>query len=420
MNTVPPAEAAVPLGSTDDYTIVPRTPPTAYGDPNTNRTTLKIYRDTGSNWRYAISVDKSEYGSDGHPRAAYLSIFNASGAFVQTVRLPLDAPFGSVATESTVPNNGRQMKIAYKVPGYYAGQAVVALTSPWNANLEWLYSYNSASFGRATVNQAHSLPRMTAQPTRYLERGTNNPVRPDFVQWGLNNEGYTTVPVDVPGWTLAEDLLPANQNGDLAAEFSMPGKAGETYYRYRNTTAGSFWLKFVFTADGVADVSGYYLRRGGSNAVGSGTNDPLPANVPPVDYDFDSNPSGLPIVRDRLLTPDEAKDIYSPLRFPTPEQTAAEQGANDCRGIAAFKQFVPFTDIESFVLRDWTPETRIRSRASSAAFTGTCPIERDPGTTQYHTFGLSTEQPVIYYYDRQKFSVEKQRPISLPLFLRRI
>lgn len=93
-----------------------------------------------------------------------------------------------------------------------------------------------------------------AQPTNYYDIDTNERIAPEYVQYGLATETYTTVPLAIPGYTLVEEAMPSNQTGTLPASNSV--RDGNTFYIKTSVAQGTYWLKFVKNSEGNVDVTG--------------------------------------------------------------------------------------------------------------------------------------------------------------------
>lgn len=405
------AQAAVTMGNEADYTVTPTGRPSSYDDPDKNHTPISTWQDLGSGYYYTIAVNASEYSSDGQPLAAYITVFDENGTQVgSTHRFDLNNPASTVKT-TTLPAGTGTINIGYATSPYYAGHAVVSMTATGKKKLKYIWDYELPNVAGSpdVQNRNKALPRWTEHTTYFYERGTTTQVRTPIVQHGLEGYTFKTMPLDVAGYAYAEDLDPAIKDGNFEY-MAIGGRAGQTYYKYRSSTTGSIWYKFVFTADGVANVSGWYIRRGGTatRPSSNGPTLPLPSNVPPVDYDFDANPDNLPVKSGDALkaagevpTAQEAEDYYTPLAFPRDDQRGTAQ---TCNGYYPFKNLA-----NQNVLTGWTSRQTIHALIATPALPYPPCTDRsyDPGTVQNAEFPVNSSYPMVYYYDRQQFSVEK-------------
>ncbi|WP_169331221.1 SpaA isopeptide-forming pilin-related protein [Alloscardovia criceti] len=387
------------------YSVTPSTANTKYAETDDGYYTFAVLKisqapegasSTDTNWYYTYSI----------LRSAAQTSYTTSQTIQVRVRVWYDdgkGTFESAGTTSyTIANTNRQTSsLTMSIPGIGSSPAVNistqlggnrAATIAIGTNNGYLftnvYRYNTETPDASNLNSIQvNVPRLIQQTTNYYDIETNEKIADQCLQVGLDEDTYTTAPININGYTLVKELMPNNQNGTFQ---TLNKSVNDTtvFYRALQTVQGYAWLKFEKNADATVNVSGWFLHRGGS--ADENASQPLWDTMPPTDYDFDTNPDNYPISTEPVPQTG-SQDVIVPIVW----------GHYDSNG----KQVNGTLLTMPRVLENWDFTWPLLLRAAIYS------DDKSPATdTGYHLllrFSESSPIRVRYYYAKPRFSVSK-------------
>lgn len=319
------AQAADTTYDYTGYTVTGQTADTRFAEPDNGYYTIQVVRQAKSNWYFTFLMLRSDvlngvtpavvrvrafYDDNGTARSQtrFNLTFNGTDyADTRTVQFSRDRSIStSVSINVVNATSGAWARYIVSAPSGVSAlyASVYDGTNPTSADT------SDDPAGNTSVQ--HQLLMLIAQPTNCYDIDTGERIAPEYVQYDIADDTYTTVPIDIPGYTLVESAMPSNQNGTLPSTNSVRNE--NIFYIKTRVDQGIFWLKFVKNSEGYVDVSGWLMRRGGTNPDIPEAQQSLPDNNPSSSYDFESNPDGLP-VSEGPVTETDAPNYYVRLRF---------------------------------------------------------------------------------------------------------
>ncbi|MCH5384900.1 hypothetical protein DKZ23_00415 [Limosilactobacillus reuteri] len=265
--------------------------------------------------RYAYSVSEADVNGTGLPTKLYFMKFNGDNELVKTIPIPTDATGGT----------------SYKIDDY--AQVIVSNTATGSKAFSlqkltddnnWftpIYStLNNQVDKGGGKSQNLAIPEWVAETTTYRDE-SGKKLRDDYVQYGWQGSDYTTRPVDIEGYDVRatsvyvageydQDIPASQKNGTLVV--GTPYQKGDVVRRTTTYRRGTLYTQVTIIDDkGTVEYRAWftYAKAPGTfSETGTTDKNRVAADLPPVDYDFVTNPNHYTILDPTKMTLNSADE----------------------------------------------------------------------------------------------------------------
>lgn len=265
--------------------------------------------------RYAYSVSEADVNGTGLPTKFYFMKFNSDNTVATTITIPTDAAGGT----------------SYKIDDY--AQVIVSNTATGGKafslqklidDSNWFTPVYSASNNQVDEGGAKSqelyIPEWVAETTTYRDE-SGKKLRDDYVQYGWQGSNFTTRPVDVEGYDVRatseyvagdydQDIPASQKDGTLVV--GTPYQKGDVVRGTTTYRRGTLYTQATIIDDkGTVEFRAWftYAKAPGTfSKTGTTDKNRVAADLPPVDYDFVTNPNHYTILDPTKMTLNSADE----------------------------------------------------------------------------------------------------------------